>query len=501
MKRNLTDQEIENILQVIPINKGKPVDVAVSERNNVIRPIINDLKKIIIYPELIPQLKNEIERQYYKTLIQPGESVGILTAQSIGERQTQSTLNTFHSTGISMKTVITGVPRFAELLNATTSPKAQSCIIFFKEKYNNITQLRRRINNKIVDINLSTLTLKTEFVQNRQSSVELDSWYELFDDIYGKDYLEYNSYIRFFLNKETLYRYFLSIEEIAYQLEENFKDIKCVPSPDEEGILDVWIDLSEINNDIEYLTLEECILTYVEDNAIPEIMRTRICGISGIYNIFPEKRKDEWIVETEGSNLKTLLSLDIVDKVRTLSNNMWEIYDVLGIEAARNFLIEEFGSVVSSDGTYVNDSHIILLVDIMTYSGRITSINRYGLKKENCGPFAKASFEESLENFTKAGIFGEVEEIKGISASVVLGKNAKIGSGLCDILIDINKIISSESETTAIVGPTPASASYSHHPVLRTEEVIEKTESKQDSCNTNMTRHKKRFINPKTKNN
>lgn len=472
MKRNLTEQEIENILEIIPINKGIPLDVAVSVRNNVIKPIKEDLKEIKIYPNLIPQLKNEIERQYYKSSIQPGESVGILTAQSIGERQTQSTLNTFHSTGISMKTVITGVPRFAELLNATSSPKAESCTIFFEEKYNNITQLRKKINNKIVDINLYSITLKTEF---HDKVYEMDdSWYEIYENIYGKNHLEYSSYIRFFLDREILYRYFLSIEEISYQLEENFKDIKCVFSPDEEGILDVWIDLNEICQDIDYLSLEECILTYIEDNAIPEISRTRICGIPGITNIFPEKRKEEWIVETEGSNLKTLLSLDIVDKFRTISNNMWEIYEVLGIEAARNFLIEEFSGVVSSDGTYVNDSHIILLVDIMTYSGRITSINRYGLKKENCGPFAKASFEESLENFTKAGIFGEVEEIKGISASVVLGKNAKIGSGLCDILIDIDKII--DDFTHIVSTSTPASASYysSHHPVLKREEVIEK---------------------------
>jgi hypothetical protein len=127
---------------------------------------------------------------------------------------------------------------------------------------------------------------------------------------------------------------------------------------------------------------------------------------------------------------------------------MWDIYESLGIEAARQFLIDEFMNVVSSDGTYINICHVMLLVDLMTFSGSISSISRYGIKRDQAGPLAKASFEESLDNFLKAGVFGDVESTKGVSASIMCGKRSKIGSGLCDLLYCIDGAGPSASKHT-----------------------------------------------------
>jgi hypothetical protein len=126
---------------------------------------------------------------------------------------------------------------------------------------------------------------------------------------------------------------------------------------------------------------------------------------------------------------------------------MWEIYTIFGIEAARQFLIEEYMDVVSSDGSFVNSSNVELLVDVMVYTGTIISISRYGQKKVGCGPMAKASFEESLENFLKAGINGEKETTDGVSASIMLGKMPKTGTGVFDLLLDIPKILSTKPFT------------------------------------------------------
>ena len=115
---------------------------------------------------------------------------------------------------------------------------------------------------------------------------------------------------------------------------------------------------------------------------------------------------------------------------------MWEIYHNLGIEAARQFLIDEFTFVVSSDGSYINARHIMLVSDIMTQHGSILSISRYGIKREQTGPIAKASFEESLDNFMKAGAFGETDITDGCSASIMLGKMTKAGTGLCELLLE-----------------------------------------------------------------
>ena len=433
-KRKLTSPEIEDILEVIPLNKGIPREVGLCIQNNQKTGIRLQLQQICVYPAVLPHLKKEIERQFYKTKIQSGEAVGIITAQSIGERQTQSTLNSFHHAGISMKTMITGVPRFSELMNATKDPKAESCTVFFKKKFDTLSHLRKDINHTLIDLKLENI-IYPEYDIHIDESGE-DDWYDLYNILYPSNLEKYDNFVRFRINTKILWEYNLSVSTISKKIENEYEDVSAVFSPPELGILDVYFNLQEIKTSL----TQDSSINHVED-IIPAILSIKISdGISGISAIFPTKKKGEWIVETEGSNLCMLMSHDLVDPDRTVSNNMWEIYNTLGIEATRNFLIEEFSDVVSSDGTYVNDCHIKLLVDIMTFNGSITSISRYGLKKEKCGPLAKASFEESLEIFTKAGLYGEIERLEGVSSSVMLGKFTKAGTGVCDILVDINNL-------------------------------------------------------------
>ena len=278
-------------------------------------------------------------------------------------------------------------------------------------------------------------------VKNYQifSNKEREDWYDLFDSVYEKDYSDFTEGISFTFDKEMIFEYKISLNTIAEKIENVYSDVVCVFSPNHLCKMDIYVDMNEIEI-VDEMTEEECFQFHLREVSIPSINNIKICGITGIENIFFEKKDNDWIIETQGSNLQEILGLSIVDKTKTLSNDMWEIYETLGIEAARNFLVEEFISVVSSDGTFVNDSHILLLVDVMTFNGIITSISRYGLKKENCGPMAKASFEESLENFLKAGIYGEKENTKGVSASIMLGKVPKVGTGLCDVLVDIKSL-------------------------------------------------------------
>ena len=128
------------------------------------------------------------------------------------------------------------------------------------------------------------------------------------------------------------------------------------------------------------------------------------------------------------------MALDIVNPYNLISNNVWEIYEILGIEAAKKFLINEFLNIMSG----INKCHAILLVDRMTYDGNIQSISRYTLKHDSSGPFAKASFEESLDNFLNASIKGEKEPVQGISASIICGKRSNTGTGLMNLKINTN---------------------------------------------------------------
>ena len=437
VERSLTEEEIEDILLIIKPNRGLPRATADSIVNINRSKVRAQLVGIKVFPAVIPKLKKEIERHYLHTTIQPGESVGVITAQSIGERQTQNTLNTFHSCGLAIKTVVTGVPRFSELLNATRDPKAVNCSIYFKEKKDSIEGLRQIIGNQFAENKLGSLVKKRSFF----TEPKIEEWYEMWSMFNGSEYEKYTHGISFEINTTKTYEFSISLEMVARKIAESFGDAVCVWSPDQIGVIDVWVDVSEVTNDDEIFdSLEEARATYLEEVVEPALKNLYICGIPGIKNIFYESKNGEWMVETDGSNLRAIFAHPAVDMVRTVCNNVWEIYETLGIEAARNFLVEEFGNVISSDGTFVNESHALLLVDRMTYSGTIISVSRYGMKKENCGPIAKASFEESLDNFTKAGAFSEKENTNGVSASIMLGKLARFGTGICDVLVDVDQL-------------------------------------------------------------
>ena len=437
VKRNLTPEEISYILDFIKPTKGIPEEISMAIVKKNYSKLEQQLKSVSIYPEMIPKLKESIYHQYHTTICAAGESVGIITAQSIGERQTQNTLNTFHNTGLVVKTVVTGVPRFSELMNATRDPKAPSCTVYFTDTNKSIEELKKMVNHSIKEIKFGELIVGYECGKNLPEK----DWYEDYSEIYNDDFKKYDWSINIQLNTEMLFDYRIPLDKIAGKISSEYADLVCIFSPVHKGMISVFVDVSEITDEEElYDDDDEMYLAHLEEIALQSLKNIQLFGITGIKNIFYQKVKNEWILDTEGSNLKEILAHPKVDKVRTISNNMWEIYDTLGIEAARNFLINEFTSVVSSDGTFVNDSHIMLLVDTMTFSGSIISISRYGMKKENCGPMAKASFEESLDNFLKAGAYGEKETTNGVSASIMLGKLCKFGTGVCDVIVDITKL-------------------------------------------------------------
>ena len=179
---------------------------------------------------------------------------------------------------------------------------------------------------------------------------------------------------------------------------------------------------------------------YLEEIVKPKLLEIEICGIKNIKNYHYIKEDNRWKIQTEGSNIFDILHLPYIDISTISSNNMWDIYNVMGIEATRQFLIEEFTNVVSSDGTFINPAHILLLVDIMTYQGHITSVSRYGMKKEQMGVLSRASFEESLDQFCNAGFYSEKDIIRSVSANIMCGKRSCIGSGLCNLIMDLDSI-------------------------------------------------------------
>lgn len=343
-----------------------------------------------------------------------------------------NTLNTFHKAGQSEKTVTMGVPRFQEILNATKDPKSINCKVFFKRGNSTIQELRRTVGNSFVELSLGNISCDMQICINKKK----EPWYSLFSSLYDSRYENYTNCISIQLNLDMLYEYNLSIETIAQVIEETYEDIACVFSPLQNGRLDVFIDTSEIElpeNRLLFINTENSKEIYLEECVQPMLEKLFICGIQGITNVYYCKEGEEWIVETDGSNFRKLLAHPYVDMTRTTSNNVWEIYETLGIEAAREFLIEELTGIMEG----INICHIKLLVERMTFSGTISSISRYTMRHEESGPLCRASFEESLENFLKAACRGEVESTNGVSASIICGKRANIGTGMVNLRVDV----------------------------------------------------------------
>ena len=347
-----------------------------------------------------------------------------------------NTLNTFHKAGQSEKSVTVGVPRFQELLNSTKTPKIVNCKIFFNNGNKSIQDLRNTINNNLVCLKIEDIINKITVKMNKKP----EKWYKIFKLLYNNNFVDHKHCISINFNSKMLFKYRLNLQDISDKIENNYDDLYCVFSPDEKERIDVFIDTSNIKlseekllfidqNNFEEIYIEECVLPILE--------KLIVCGIQGIESIYYTHTDDnEWYVETDGSNFKKLLGHPIIDMSRTQSNNVWDIYGTLGIEAAREFLINEFISIMEG----INECHVKLLVEKMTYNGTISSISRYTLKKDESGPLSKASFEESVDNFLKSAFAGDVERTQGVSASIICGKRAKIGTGVMDLKVDLNML-------------------------------------------------------------
>ena len=359
--------------------------------------IPTDVENRICMLRIIPLLKNELELRYYQTLMSPGECVGIIGAQSMGEFSTQATLNTFHVAGSTTTGAVTNcLTRFQEINNATKNPKHIIGKIFFNN--NNLT---------IDEIRTHGLRIKHVIFQNivqdtKIEKVEKEWWYSPFKKLYGVHIKGIKIRIRFTLKKDIIYTYKISLDDIKEALEEKH-DVSCIFSPlsVEELYFDVFCSLEDHKLD-----------SFVSNNLFP----TYVSGIDGVKAISYQKcdKLKVWYIQTEGGSLKDFYALENVDVENTTTNNVWDIYNTLGIEAAREFRIKEMVEIM---GSGVDLSHIKLRADRLTFTGTIQSLTRYTMRGEK--PFSKVGFEEIMENFYKTARDAEVDDLTGVSASIM----------------------------------------------------------------------------------
>ena len=186
---------------------------------------------------------------------------------------------------------------------------------------------------------------------------------------------------------------------------------------------------------------------YIINIVIPSILKVPISGIFGIEECYyTDDKNGEWHIDTKGSNLKELIAHSNIDHTRTKSNNMYDIYEIYGIEATNAFLFEEFSKNIS-----VSKRHLYLLINSMTLLGNIMSVSRYGIDRKQVGPLAKACFEQPIDNFLFSATKGEVDLLKGVTSNICLGKLNKMGTGLCDLYLDQRKLLTIKEEQDIIL--------------------------------------------------
>lgn len=383
----------------------------------------NNLKKLKISKQTLEFIFEEISTKFSRAIIQPGEMVGVLASQSIGEILTQLTLNTFHSAGIASQTKITaGIPRFRELINVSKSPSVPLTKLYFKDK------------------NLSTEQMKIYMEQLKFSKFK--EYIKELEIYYDPEFEYYNNIKTFFkqecgkspyvliinLNDETMFKKRITIFELIQKLNVicnsyNFNINYTLDNDDNPQIQLRFKEYSETD-------LKEIL------NCILKIENEIINGINGIEEIFLEK--DYLIIETK--KYLSLINYDFVDPYKSITNNLFETLEVLGIEAARELIKDEIIKVLDDNGIYINLRHINLICDLICHKTSLISMDRHGIKKMDVGCLTKSSFEESVEQLSLGAVFNQQENMNGVSINIILGQLGNFGTNYNKAILDFDKI-------------------------------------------------------------
>jgi DNA-directed RNA polymerase II subunit RPB1 len=394
----------------------------------------------------------------WQSWVLPGEQVGIIAAQSIGEPSTQMTLNTFHLAGVAAKSNVTrGVPRLKELLKVTQNPKAISLTIYLKPEYRESKEKARQVAQDLELTLLKDITVKTAIYLDPKDEAtvveedrELIAFYKMFEAekdeglAEGAETVEKWSgwMLRLEMDRDRMFRKNISMDDVAYVLRTRFG----------EALHLIYSDYNS-NRLIMRMRLPEMMKGGLDDLVNLKKFQNRVLngivfrGVPGIKSVTFREDKDmlelqdgvykqvtQYVLDTDGSNFLAVLNHPYVDARRLNSSHVHDIYDVLGIEATRGILLNEITTLFEEAG--VNNRHLGLLCDVMTRAGRLMSADRHGINKTDIGPLAKASFEETEKILLYAALFGEMDPVTGVSANIMTGQPIRGGTGFFQVLLD-----------------------------------------------------------------
>ena len=499
---------IANIQGQLNLNSSSIVDITPLEAFELIEEYYGKLKRltyvqpqslfeILYYYYLTPKdllvnkrfhraaiimLLENVVLKYKQAIVHPGEMVGVIAGQSIGEPTTQLTLNTFHLSGVSSKSNVTrGVPRIEEILRLTKNPKNPSLTIHLKPldegeqdkatKYANMLQHTKLVDViKSVQICFDPNDKATTIMDDR---LLMDQFYEFenmmeecLETSLDNSVQKSKWIIRLELDADSLLDKNITMDDIHFAITNSHgSDISCVYSDYNANnlVFRIRINSSVFNKGKKKgipETLDQSDEIYMLRNFQEGLLNNIVLrGVNGIVNVNPRKMKnnvtrdegkyvakDIWVLDTTGTNLMDVLAMDFIDSNRTYSNDIKEIFDVLGIEAARQIIYNEFFEVMEFSGVYINYHHLSLLCDRMTSTQNMVSIFRSGILKDDIGPISKATFEVHTEVLLDASRHADFDHMRGVSANVMMGQMGVFGTGSFQLVLDMEKMKTMEDE-------------------------------------------------------
>jgi DNA-directed RNA polymerase II subunit RPB1 len=401
-------------------------------------------------------LLNEIRERYQIAQVHPGEMVGSIGAQSLSETLTQMTLNTFHFAGVSDMNITLGVPRIQEIINCAKNIKDPSMTIFMKEEYRYNKEAAVKLMNLLEFTTVRDLAKCSEIYYDpdpNQTIIQADEdlvWGDPGDDS-RQNWSPW--LLRIEMEPAFLYRKDVKLDDIVRAIEKFFP-------PNSDRALDITTSLYTADlivlrlrmkkretdpegSSNQYHDLKKIEKFILEDMAIKGLC-PKVAYKQQKLNVYTQNGIEdenkasggEFVLETRGSNLNKAFEFQAVDAYRTTTNHTMDIYEVLGIEAARNSILQEITLVLNFFGIYVNRRHINLLADVITASGKLMSISRNGINRIYHSALRKCSFEETVEILMEASANAELDEIKGVTENVMMGQLSKLGTGCFDVLMD-----------------------------------------------------------------
>ena len=434
-------------------------------------------------------LLNTISLNYKRGIVAPGEMVGMTAGQSIGEVSTQMTLNTFHFAGVSAKSNVTrGVPRIEEILSLSDSPKNPSLTVYLKkddeidkDKAHSImymlehTKLEEIV--KSIEVCFDPDDLNTLINEDKNTMEQYRAFENMIDEcansaITNEANEKSKWIIRMIMEPTIMLEKNITMDDVNFTLNSCYGDeISCVYSDYNSDKLVFRIRMNNVikqsssrggqKKQTKINPLDQSDQIYILKNFQDQLLQNIVLrGIKGINKVTLRKIKDNvvensgvykkqdiWVLDTIGTNMLDVLGLDYIDAKRTFSNDIVEVYNVLGIEAARQSIYNEIADVIEFDGTYINYHHFSVLCDRMTFTNKMISIFRHGINNDNIGPIAKASFEETPEMFLKAARHAELDTMRGISANVMCGQEGFFGTSAFQVVLDIEEMKKLQEES------------------------------------------------------